>query len=124
MVSVSSQGSSAGQTLYKIRILNTTCRRRSCCGSTRAGRPTGSSPCLRYGSRTRTGRAPAPLRWPPLPPPEGGAAGPGPGQLWRMTGPTRPCLCSSLTPPRTLREEIKTKHIAFINSLVSVLQNK
>lgn len=91
-----------------------TCRRRSCCGSTRAGHPTGSSPCLRCGWRTRTGRAPAPPPWPPLPPPEGGAAGRGLGRLLRMSGLIRLRLCSSPTPPRTLWEDA-----TFILSITS-----
>lgn len=93
--------------------LNTTCHRRSCCGSTRAGRLAGSSPCLRCGSRTMTGRAPAPPPWPPLPPPEGGATRLGPGHLWRENGLMRLYLCSSLTPPRTLWEK-PDKHTTFI----------
>lgn len=78
-----------------------TCRRTSCCGSTRAGRPAGSSPCLRCGWRRTTGRAPAPPPWPPLPPHEEGAAGPAPARPARTTGPGG--FCSSPTPPRTLR---------------------
>lgn len=96
-------------------LFSTTCRRRSCCGSTRAGHPAGSFPCLRCGWRTKMGRAPAPPLWPPLPPPEGGAAGPGPGHLWRVTGTLWLCLCSSPAQPRTLGEQT-----TFIHSPLSV----
>lgn len=81
-----------------------TCRKRSCCGSTRAGHPAGSSPCPRCEWRMRMAHAPARLPWPLLPQPEGGAAGlvPGcPGVLTRLWP------CSSPTPPRSLLVETR-----------------
>lgn len=94
-------------------VLKSTCHRTSCCGLIHAGHPTGSFPCLRCGLKKRMGHAPSLPLWPPLPLPEGAAAGPKQSQLLTMTG--LGDFCSSPTPPRTLREETQKYYSVFVS---------